>query len=126
MSSEHTHRFKLFNEVRSDADAAKSSFDLLVKSSCKKGIKGFIQEISISPFSMNIYSEIQLRMWDSIQKRNPVWYFDASGLFIPAIYNQKKPLLYSIVSYDPINKSLIPIADFFSTENDTTNISSTF
>ena len=123
LSSEHTHRFKLFNEVRSDADAAKSSFDLLVKSSCKKGIKGFIQEISISPFSMNIYSEIQLRMWDSIQKRNPVWYFDASGLFIPAIFNQKKPLLYSIVSYDPINKSLIPIADFFSTENDTTNIS---
>ncbi|RNA02440.1 hypothetical protein BpHYR1_041416 [Brachionus plicatilis] len=58
--------------VRSDADAAKSSFDLLVKSSCKKGIKGFIQEISRSPFSMNIYSEIQLRMWDSIQKNNPV------------------------------------------------------
>ncbi|RNA10482.1 hypothetical protein BpHYR1_043116 [Brachionus plicatilis] len=45
--------------VRSDADVAKSSFDLLVKSSCKKGIKGFIQEISISPFSMKIYSEIQ-------------------------------------------------------------------
>lgn len=61
-------------------------------------------------------------MWDTIQKRNPVWYFDASGLFLNEINDQSKPFLFSIVSYDPNTKSFIPISDFFSTANDGLNI----
>lgn len=123
ISSEFTHRYKFFNEIRADADATKLSFDLLLPQTIKNGVIGFIQEIAISPFSMTFYSEIQVRMWETIKQRYPVWHFDASGLFLKEILDQKKPLLYSIVSYDPIAKSLIPIADFFSTANDTINIS---
>ena len=61
-------------------------------------------------------------MWDSIQRINPVWYFDASGLFLNEINDQSRPYLFSIVCYDPDSKSLIPISDFFSTANDGLNI----
>lgn len=64
----------------------------------------------------------KIRMWDSIQKINPVWYFDASGLFLNEINDQSRPFLFSIVCYDPNTKSLIPIADFFSTACDGLNI----
>lgn len=61
-------------------------------------------------------------MWDMIQQRNPVWHFDASGLFLNEINDQSKPLLFSIVCHDPIAKSFIPIADFFTPANDSLNI----
>ncbi|CAF0900466.1 unnamed protein product [Brachionus calyciflorus] len=57
-------------------------------------------------------------MWDMIEQRNPVWHFDASGLFLNEINDQSKPLLFSIVCHDPISKSFIPIADFFTPAND--------
>ena len=61
-------------------------------------------------------------MWDSIQRINPVWYFDASGLFLNEINDQSRPYLFSVVCYHPDFKSLIPISDFFSTANDGLNI----
>ena len=61
-------------------------------------------------------------MWIEIQKINPVWYFDASGLFLRNIINQPANLLYSIVCHDVKKKIIVPIAEFFSTASDGSSI----
>ncbi|CAF0898672.1 unnamed protein product [Brachionus calyciflorus] len=88
----------------------------------KNGIKGFVQETSINPFKITLFSEIQIRMWDVIQQRYSVWHFDASVLFLNEINDQSKPFLFSIVCHDPISNSFIPLADFFTSANDSLNI----
>ncbi|CAF0933384.1 unnamed protein product, partial [Brachionus calyciflorus] len=122
ISSEFKHRYRIFNEIRVDCDAIKNVFDLLLPETFSNGIKGFVQETAINPFKMTLLSEIQIRMWDMIQQRNPVWHFDASGLFLNEINDQSKPFLFSIVCHDPVSKSFIPIGDFFTPANDALNI----
>ncbi|CAF1092178.1 unnamed protein product, partial [Brachionus calyciflorus] len=111
ISSEFKHRYRIFNETRVDCDAIKNVFDILLPETFKNGIKGFVQETSINSFKMTLFSEIQIRMWDVIQQRYPVWHFDASGLFLNEINDQSKPFLFSFVCHDPISNSFIPIAD---------------
>jgi hypothetical protein len=60
ISSEYRHRYKIFNEVRIDADAIKNSFDTIVTETKPKGIKGFVQDIAVNPFRMVLTSEIQV------------------------------------------------------------------
>ncbi|CAF0843751.1 unnamed protein product [Brachionus calyciflorus] len=71
---------------------------------------------------MLLISEIQVRIWEIVQTRNPVWHFDASGCFLKNIPDQSSPLLYSIVCYDPISRLNIPVADFFACSNDSLSI----
>jgi hypothetical protein len=54
-------------------------------------------------------------MWLTVQQRNPVWYFDSTGSILKEIDSQNMPFLFSIVSQDPLTKSIIPIAEFIST-----------
>jgi hypothetical protein len=62
-------------------------------------------------------------MWKEIQKKNSIWYFDATGSCHKDIPNQKKPFLYSIVMHDVAKKQVITFADFITTANDATSIS---
>ena len=62
------------------------------------------------------------RIWSFVSRTNPIWYFDASGAFIPKVKAQPIPLLYSIVSHDTENKNIIPVAEFLTTKHDSTNI----
>ena len=62
-------------------------------------------------------------MWMFIQKKWPVWYFDATGTICKKIDNQKLPYLYSIVAHDHESKSIIPIAEFLTTSHTQINIS---
>jgi hypothetical protein len=57
------------------------------------------------------------------QIRNPIWNFDATGSILKPIKNQKKPYLYSIVSYDPQNHINIPFCEWFSTSHSQSSIS---
>ena len=63
ISSEHKHRYRLFNEVRLDCDAIKNVFDILLPESFYNGIRGFIQESAINPFKMCLISEIQVNWY---------------------------------------------------------------
>ncbi|CAF0978990.1 unnamed protein product [Brachionus calyciflorus] len=100
ISSESTHRFRLFNEIRIDADSLKNSFDILLPATSHNGLAGFVQEIAINLFRILLLSEIQIKMWEEIQTRNPVWHFDASGCFIKNIPDQSSPLLYSLKKFN--------------------------
>ena len=61
-------------------------------------------------------------MWSIIQKVNPIWFFDASGLILADVPLNKSPILYSIVCYDNETGSIIPVAEFFSTCQESTTI----
>jgi hypothetical protein len=62
-------------------------------------------------------------MWIIIQKKFPFWYFDATGSILKKIDRQNLPYLYSIVTHDYESKSIIPIAEFFTTSHTQINIS---
>jgi hypothetical protein len=47
---------------------------------------------------------------------------DATGLILNDVKDQSKILLYSIVMHDKINKCIIPVAEFFSSNQETTTI----
>ena len=57
------------------------------------------------------------------QFRNPFWNFDATGSILKPIKNQKRPYLYSIVSYDPENHINFPFCEWFSTCHTQSSIS---
>lgn len=57
------------------------------------------------------------------QLRNPIWNFDATGSILKNIKNQKRPYIYSIVSYDPKNRINIPFCEWFSTCHTQSSIS---
>ena len=57
-------------------------------------------------------------MWGIIRENNPVWYFDATGKLTPKYKDQAEVLLFSLVSHDKIQNSLIPIGDFLTSAND--------
>lgn len=61
-------------------------------------------------------------MWLEIQKVNPIWYFDATGSIFKNVRSQKQTLLYSLVTHDTMNKSILPIAEFLTTSHCTSNI----
>lgn len=63
-------------------------------------------------------------MWFEIQEVNAVWYFDATGCVIKDIKNQSMPFLYSIIMHDKKTKTIIPVAEFISTIQNSTWISS--
>jgi hypothetical protein len=63
-------------------------------------------------------------MWFEIQEVNAVWYFDATGCVIKDLKNQSMPFLYSIIMHDKKTKTLIPVAEFISTIQNSTWISS--
>ena len=52
-----------------------------------------------------------------IKKNNPIWYIDATGGIHHKINGQKDILIYRTVSYDEINKKIIPIFDFVTTSH---------
>jgi hypothetical protein len=62
-------------------------------------------------------------MWIIIQKKWPIWYFDATGSICKKIENQKLPYLYSIVAHDYESKNIIPISEFLTTSHTQMNIS---
>ena len=61
-------------------------------------------------------------MWSLIQNVNPVWFFDATGSILADVPLNNSPLLYSIVCYDNDTNSIIPVAEFFTTCQETTTI----
>ena len=61
-------------------------------------------------------------MWRLIQQNNPVWNFDATGTVIQNIKKQKKPLLYSLVVHDNLQKQIIPVAEFITTSHSINSI----
>ena len=62
-------------------------------------------------------------MWFEIQKKNPVWFIDATGGIIKDLKGQKKPFYYSVICHDLEKKNVISISDFVSTDNRSSNIS---
>jgi hypothetical protein len=61
-------------------------------------------------------------MWQYIQERHPIWYFDATGSVMKKIGRQSMPYLYSIVCHDAFTKSIIPVAEFFTTSHSSLSI----
>ena len=61
-------------------------------------------------------------MWQYIQERHPIWYFDATGSVMKKIGTQSMPYLYSIVCHDAFTKSIIPVAEFFTTSHSSLSI----
>ena len=62
-------------------------------------------------------------MYMLIQKKNPFWYFDATGNILTKILRQNQPFLYSITVNDSENKIIIPISEFITTRHDSLSIS---
>ncbi len=62
-------------------------------------------------------------MWFLIQKSNPVWFFDATGSILQNIKGQSAAFLYSIVCYDSAKHSILPIAEFLTTNQSVCSIS---
>ncbi|CAF0860915.1 unnamed protein product [Brachionus calyciflorus] len=124
MNSQHRHRYQLAHDLRIDSDASKNIFDNLLPGCGRRSIKGFIQEIHSNPYAALRFCEYQVKMWELVRELNPIWFFDTTGNIMARLKNQKEILIYSIVVHDDVNKTSFPIADFFSSENDSITINS--
>ncbi len=62
-------------------------------------------------------------MWPFVQKKNPVWYLDATGGVIQKLKNQPQALLYSLVFHDKQKKIIFSLAEFLTTAHDSHSIS---
>ena len=62
-------------------------------------------------------------MWNIIKSFNPVWHIDATGCLIKPVPLQKAPFYYAIVCHDNINNKINSVAEFVTTQHDSTNIS---
>ncbi|RMZ98256.1 hypothetical protein BpHYR1_009395 [Brachionus plicatilis] len=122
MKSALKHFYKISNEAFVDALAAKNLTDQIFSES-ETHLKGYVQEISLSPFGFLMLSQIQVNIWSSIKKFHSVWYFDATGTIHKKIANQRKPFFYSIVVHDVKNKVFFPFSEFVTTAQDQTSIS---
>ena len=65
----------------------------------------------------------KINFWKVIQRINPVWHFDATGVILKPIQSQGPVYLYNIVCHDPVQKNIIPLAQFFTTQHSTHSIS---
>jgi hypothetical protein len=54
---------------------------------------------------------------------SPVLYFDATSSVIDCIPKQKRPFLYSLVCHDSLNKTIIPICEFLTTQHTSKKVS---
>ncbi len=72
---------------------------------------------------VNFIIFIKLMMWLSVRKRNPIWYFDATGNVIKSPERQKLAFLYSIAYHDPETHTILSIADFITTSHTENKIS---
>jgi hypothetical protein len=77
----------------------------------------------LNPFGCLLQSDIQIIFWKIIQRANPVWYFDATGIGLMRSENQGLALLYTFSVWDPFIKVTIPIAQFITTEHSSASIS---
>jgi hypothetical protein len=66
----------------------------------------------------------KFKIWQFVQNKWPIWYFDATGGILKKVNKQKNVLLYSLVMHDKVNKKICPLADFFTTGHDAENIAS--
>jgi hypothetical protein len=63
-------------------------------------------------------------MWEKLSSSNyPVWHIDATGSILKNAKG-KQVKLYSIIVYNKTNKFYIPVAEFFSNYNTSTEIAS--
>ena len=60
----------------------------------------------------------KIKIWEIIQRKNPIWFFDATGSIIQKKKYQKLPLLYSLVAYDPELRVILSVAEFISSAHD--------
>ena len=63
-----------------------------------------------------------MKMWEIIQKKNPLWFFDATGSILQQKKYQKLPYLYSIVVFDTELGIIAPVAEFISSAHDQNTI----
>ena len=62
-------------------------------------------------------------MLQIVSQNYPIWYFDATGSVHKQIKSQPKPFFYSLVFHDQKTKSIIPLAEFVTTDRSSSNIS---
>ena len=104
-----------------DATACKTQYDTLYGN---KDLPGYVNLVKSSPFGALLISKMQTIIWEKLSTSiYPVWHFDATGSILKNA-NGKQVKLYSIIMYDKINKLYIPIAEFFSNSNYSTDIAS--
>ena len=91
-----------------------------------KKIKGYIQYLSLYPFTMHLYSEEQLLiLLDHISARCGFLYFDATGTIIGKIPAQDKNVFYYplVLRSNKQGQPAIPIAEMVSNSHTTAHIS---
>jgi hypothetical protein len=98
----------------------------ILSSSKTSHVRGYIQNLDIAPFGMLLFSDLQLLIWKSIMKDNPILYFDSTGSILksPSSETESKPFLYSLVAHCVELKKIIPIAEFLTTRHHQDNIAS--
>lgn len=86
-----------------------------------KCIKGYIQELSVSPFYVLMYTErVLLYLIEMSKKEYFPLYLDGTGTIIEAPKNQNRPLYYTLLiksstSERDQTKPALPILEFIST-----------
>jgi hypothetical protein len=104
-----------------DARASKVLYDTLFGN---EDLPGYVNLVKCSPFGALLISKMQTIIWEKLSASvYPVWHIDATGSILKNA-NGKQVKLYTIVAYDKINKLYIPIAEFFSNSNYSTDIAS--
>ena len=110
---------KISNEMVADATASKVLYDELYPN---KDLNGFVNFVSSAPFGALLISKMQAIIWEKLSQSNfPVWHIDATGSILKNA-NGKQVKLYTIVAYDKANHVYIPISEFFTNSNYSTDI----
>ena len=129
--SEYRHQNKYSNALLEDIGSAKIELDkFCIKAKTdeekERGVNGFVQEVTATPFGFKLISHIQLKIWQWVIKSSPIWYVDATGCIIPNLANGKKIYHYVIACNDCVHKKTIPIAEVVTSDHKQANLSANF
>ena len=121
IKSEMLRSNRISNDMEVDANATKIFYDTQYGNA---KLPGYVQLVNSSPFGALLISRIQVIMWEKLSSSNyPVWHIDSTGSILKNAKG-KQVKLYSIIVYNKTNKFYIPVAEFFSNCNTSTEIAS--
>jgi len=62
-------------------------------------------------------------MWFQIQLFEPIWFFDGTGSINKKLPDQNDSHFFSVIAHDKVNKKLMPIFEFVSTDHTASQLS---
>jgi len=107
---------QLHYDMMLEVDVQREAWDVAMPG---KFVNGYIQSISLVPFTVTCYTEGQLKLYiKECQKSDCTVHFDATGSVITNIENQKRTLYYCLL----LGNGSMPICDFITTSHRSSNI----